>query len=87
MRIIGRRVEQLQRALTRWRRRCITILVDPNEEDQSSACAIAQQLKPGPHDVVIYRGQYGRCDRDLPRLLAVPRSPATLTWMLASTEV
>jgi hypothetical protein len=46
-------------------------LVDVNEEDQSAAHAIAQQLNPGPYDVGIYRGQYGDSDRNLPRLLAV----------------
>jgi len=46
-------------------------LVDGNEEDQSAAHAIAQQLSLGRYDVVIYRGQYGGYDRDLPRLLAL----------------
>ena len=53
------------------RSRCITILVDPNEEDRSAAHAIAHELNPGPYDVVIYRGQYGGYDRNLPRLLAI----------------
>jgi hypothetical protein len=46
-------------------------LVDANEEDQSAAHAIAQQLNPGRYDEVIYRKQYGGYDRNLPRLLAI----------------
>ena len=71
MSIVRRWLEQLAAALKLRRPRWISILVDGNEEDQSAAHAIAHELNPGPYDVVIYRGQYGGYDRNLPRLLAI----------------
>jgi hypothetical protein len=71
MGLIQRKLEQLARALKLRQARWITILVDANEEDQSAAHAIAHQLNPGRHDVVIYCKQYGGFDRNLPRLLAI----------------
>jgi hypothetical protein len=68
MGIIQRKLEQLQRALRLRRPRWISILVDGNEEDQSAAHAIAQQLNPGRYDLVTYCKQYGGYDRNLPRL-------------------
>jgi hypothetical protein len=68
---IRRKLELLQRSLKLLPPRWISILVDGNEEDQSAAHAIAQQLNPGRHDVVIYCKQYGGFDRNLPRLLAI----------------
>jgi hypothetical protein len=59
---IQRKLEQLGRALK---------LLHANEEDQSAAHAIAQQLNPGRYDLVTYCKQYGRFDRNLPRLLAI----------------
>jgi hypothetical protein len=71
MGIIQRKLEQLQRALKLRRPRWISILVDGNEEDQSAAHAIAQELNPGRYDLVTYCKQYGSYDRNLPRLLAI----------------
>lgn len=48
MRIIGRRVEQLQGALTRWRRRCITILVDPNGKISQPRVRLRSSLNLAP---------------------------------------
>jgi hypothetical protein len=70
MGIIRRWLEQRERA-PKLHARCITILVDANDEDQSAARAIARQHNPGPYDAVIYRGQYGGYDRNLPRLLVI----------------
>jgi len=71
MGLIRRMLEQLGRALKLLPPRWISILVDGNEEDQSAAHAIAQQLNPGRYDLVTYCKQYGGFDRNLPRLLAI----------------
>ena len=54
MGIIQRKLEQLQRALKLRRPRWISILVDGDEDDQSSVHAIAHELNPGRYDLVTY---------------------------------
>jgi hypothetical protein len=71
MGLIRRKLEQLGRALKLMPPRCISILVDGNEENHSAAHAIAHDLNPGRYDLVTYCKQYGGFDRNLPRLLAI----------------
>jgi hypothetical protein len=58
----------LEKAINVRRARIIAILVDGNNEDQSAADAIVQELEPGPDDLVIYLCRFGGNDPDLPRL-------------------
>ena len=63
-----KRLDQLARSVNVKRARQIVVLVDGNNEDQSAAGAIVQELAPGPRDLVIYLARFGGKDPNLPRL-------------------
>jgi hypothetical protein len=65
---IEKRIDALAQRIGSRRARQIVVLVDGDQEDQSAAEALVQELGPGRNDLAIFLGRFTGDKSELPRI-------------------